>query len=525
MCSFVYKWLYLCCFLCISPLIASWSTPTTISPASREAIPVVAIDTHGNATALWLNFDRTTNMFLIHSAYKPFGKKWHAPILIYQTNFSIESPKIVVDAEGNTTAVWVINGSSNQSIQTAYKPYKKKWKKPIQLSSKILNATNPDIAVDHKKNVTVVWESNEGTYHVIRSITKPFRKEWGLSQIISPMTINATHPQIKVDAHGNMTSIWISTVDINSRLVNIRAASKPFKQCWKPSQIISGNDFVSSSNISLAVGAHGTIAASWLSYNSRQGVYKIRSAYKPPCKQWKKPETVYRNTSDSNKHEIVVDSKGNATLVGEFIQPSSISIVGSSRPVFGHWQPTPHMLPLNNLYVTNPHAAVDASGNVIAIWVSYDKTSRGLYASYKPFHEDWQRDPTEITLLNEIPLFPQIAMNPKGNAVALWVSNDNGIFYVKSATFTRPQAPHDFSGSIKWRSSSHKYLLKATWKPSSSKNIHSYRIYKQSKLLRVIRPDQDLAFHSLLKKKSEAKKFRLTAVEANGAQSHYKKLK
>jgi len=82
---------------------------------------------------------------------------------------------------------------------------------------------------------------------------------------------------------------------------------------------------------------------------------------------------------------------------------------------------------------TNPDVAVDASGDATAVW---DRSAGAYYeilAATRPAGGSWQT-PVQISAPGETAGLPQVAVNPQGDAVAVWESGGPEHFTVSAAS-------------------------------------------------------------------------------------------
>lgn len=88
---------------------------TTISPRC-------GIDSNGNAIAVWVNFG------LVKAAYFN-GSAWEDPVILFTGNADAQSPDVVMDPEGNSTAVWRDNIA--RLTYSSFRPVNGSWGPPV----------------------------------------------------------------------------------------------------------------------------------------------------------------------------------------------------------------------------------------------------------------------------------------------------------------------------------------------------------------------------------------------------------
>jgi hypothetical protein len=145
-----------------------WGTPVLIeNNRGNTGNPQVAVDSNGNATAVWtqndgpFSFDGPLGIW--SNRYTPSGG-WGTPVLIESNRWSAASnPQVAVDSNGHVTAVWQQWGEGDRDIWSNWYTPSAGWGTPVRIESNRGDACNPQVAVDFNGHVTVVWET-EGQY-------------------------------------------------------------------------------------------------------------------------------------------------------------------------------------------------------------------------------------------------------------------------------------------------------------------------------------------------------------------------
>jgi len=189
---------------------AGWLPPVDISEASEAAgNPHVVLDSEGNATAVWDRWNGVDTV--VESAYRPAGEGWGAPVDLSEPELEGEvvpgshdaqSPQIAVDRNGNVTVLWERYAGTKIVLQSVDRPAGGSWTAPADIGEVNLGvAPEPWIAVDWEGNATAVWKQGE----VIQSAFRPFAHDWE-----APIAISGTEsfvPQAAMDARGDTTAV------------------------------------------------------------------------------------------------------------------------------------------------------------------------------------------------------------------------------------------------------------------------------------------------------------------------------
>lgn len=123
---------------------------------------------------------------------------WTFPPLPISSVDVEEDPSVVVDANGNVTAVW----SENGVVKASDLPLNGNWSMPVSLSSSIATASSPELEVDSSGNATVIWIENNS----MKAASRPFGGSWNPSKM-TPTILETSSLQRRVDSNGNTFAV------------------------------------------------------------------------------------------------------------------------------------------------------------------------------------------------------------------------------------------------------------------------------------------------------------------------------
>jgi hypothetical protein len=110
----------------------------------------------------------------------------------------------------------------------------------------------------------------------------------------------------------------------------------------------------------------------------------------------------------------------------------------------GSWQSSPVVLGPASEDLLHPKLAVNRQGSVLVVWSAFHDTMGGLYASYCTLGE-WSEQP--IRIAQGFSRTHHLAMDERGNAILLWVSQERGADQQLKASHMDPR-------TLTWRTSS-----------------------------------------------------------------------
>jgi PKD domain len=189
------------------PVGGAWLAPLDLSAAGQSASePQIALDSAGDATALWTRSNGTNT--IIQSATALSGAAWSAPIDLSAPGQNAEAPRLAVDVAGYASSIWARSNGANTIVQNASKSAAGAWSAPLDLSAAGQSASEPQIALDSAGDATALWARSNGTNTIIQSATAPAGAAWSAPIDLSTVGRSASEPRLTVDAEGNAVAIW-----------------------------------------------------------------------------------------------------------------------------------------------------------------------------------------------------------------------------------------------------------------------------------------------------------------------------
>ena len=225
---------------------------------------------------------------------------------------------------------------------------------------------------------------------------------------------SAQTPAVAVDSHGNATTIW-SRYD-GSQLV-VQAATRPAGGAWgAPVDLAAGRSIY---NPQLAVDPAGNVTAVWRRREVASSV--VQSAARPAGGTWTTPVDLSVDpsvdaTQQTDFPQVAVDAAGIVTATWSRYDGSGYTVQAATRSTGGTWS-TPVDLSVAGQVARTPHLAVDPAGNATAIWVSGSL----IQAATRPAGGPWAA-PVDLSTVAGSRANPRIVVDPGGSATAVWGS-------------------------------------------------------------------------------------------------------
>jgi hypothetical protein len=385
---------------------------------------------------------------------------WLAPVSLSEAGVTGESPQIALDAHGDVTAVWGHGGDGNYAAQTATRPAGGTWQAPVTLSEAGVDAGGAQVAVDPEGGAVAVWDTFSlppaTTTRTIQAAGRSVSTGAWSAPVTFATTGEVEDPQIAVDSHGNAVAVW-KTLPDNPGPGFIQASFRPANGTWSSPVLISPGNVASRPHV--VMGPEGNAVVTWFGYDSVQSAVRIASSG-----AWQQPVEVAAIGLEAGGSPggpaLAVDGLGDVvTAWSSTIGSGGNHIVqAATLPAGGTWQ-TPVEISEAELDAGSPDVALDPTGAAVVTWSAAASSVVGsksavIQAAVRPAGSAWQA-PVDISEagqeVDNPQLEPKVALDPKGNAIAVWEGLDGENQVIQSAVRTAEsgdwQAPVNLSAS------------------------------------------------------------------------------
>jgi len=375
--------------------LSSWGANVRVyedSSATMQWYPAIAVDSAGNAYAVWQDYRNGISNPDIYFSYRPAGGNWGASVRVNDdvSNRAQSYPAIAVDAAGNAYAVWQDYRDGDDNIYFSYRPAGGQWQ--------------PNIKVNDDAGTASQWA-----------------------------------PAIAIDAAGNAYAVWDDKR--GGTVVNVYASYRPAGGHWQPNvKVNDGSAAWQQCMPAIAADRWGNAYAVWQDSRSGTNNPDIYFSYRPAGGNWQ-PNVKISDDPGITRQEfpaIVVDNNGTAYAVWQDYRNGNYDIYFSYRPAGGMWQANQNVSYDSTKAQNYPALAVDADGTVYVIWHDYRNNNLDIYFSYRWPGSTWQAgvkvNDDSGTAAQQM---PAIAVSPDGRAYAVWqdsrLGNDDIYFSFRPA--------------------------------------------------------------------------------------------
>ncbi len=360
-----------------------WQAPVTLSEAGHESMwPQVAIDEAGEAIAVW-EFQEGSSRVIKASVLPAEGGGWQTPVTISEPTHESGSPEIVLTPGGEAIAVWSHYTGSHSVIQTSSRPAPgESWQAPVTLTSTSSEAYAPQVAVNGSGEALAVWEFDDGSELVAQAAARPSGGIWGAPATLSGTGHNAQWPRVALNELGEAVASWATEA--------------------------AGKELIEASSRESASGAWGApvkLAEAELSFLQQP------------------------------QPRVAIGPQGNAVVVWGISSFSGELAQAAVRPKAGEsWTAAVDLSKTGN-YAEEPRVSIAQDGEAVAVWSAYNGTYTGVEASrISEGSSSWSARQI-ISESSWSSFLPTVAVDPRGDAVAAWISENGSESVIKASSY------------------------------------------------------------------------------------------
>lgn len=390
----------------------SWGTAVIIDTTDEDSAgPDVAADPSGGAVAVW--FQREGSVQRIRANWYVPGQGWQTADVISPAGANSVVPKVGVDSSGNAIAVW----RQHHPTMILIGPWANRytpgmgWETAEAIGA--VGATIADlvvaVAVEPDGDAMSVWHQRDGDRADVWANRYASGTSWGTAGLVETENGGtARNPDVAMDANGNAIAVWFQ----NDGVDNFPATNRyPSGGNWGTAQRL--DDFGTDPRV--ASDAAGNAIAVWSGglanrYTSGDG--------------WGTPEDLRAVSEAGSATNVAMSPDGQAIAVWRQLDGSRTDL-WANRYVPGNGWSTAELIETDDAGgVAWPDVALDPSGNAVAVWEQSDGTRLNIWANQYVADQGWAA--AELIETEDLgdARHPRVAVDPDGNAIAVWYQND-----------------------------------------------------------------------------------------------------
>ena len=294
--------------------------------------PQIASDPLGNMIAVWQQSDGTRSN--IYANRYVAGSGWSGRVLIETVDEDPESPQVAMDSSGNALAVWQQYDGIRDNIWANRYTAGIGWGTAALIETDNTgDANDPQVAMDHLGNALAAWEQFDGIRNNIWANRYTAGVGWGTAALIeTDNTGTANYPQIDFDNSGNALAVWQHHDGLR---YNIFANRYTAGVGWGTSQIIDSENLGDALYPQIASDSLGNMVAVWYqSDGTRDNIWANRYI---AGSGWGTAGLIETdNVGDAHDPQVASDPAGNMIAVWHQFN-GSINDIWANHYSAGSW--------------------------------------------------------------------------------------------------------------------------------------------------------------------------------------------
>lgn len=371
-------------------------------------------------TALFACASGFTGVLLLASG-SAGAPTWRAPMTISPADGgpSIQAPQVAMNASGAAVIAWERAGLV-QAI--ARRSRSEPWSAPLDLSS----GRAPVVGIDASGGAVVAYDKGAFPVATVQAVSRRSASSDWEQPVTLTAGMNVGGTDVAVNHRGDAV-IGMARFDGAGYLAE--AAYRAAGAAWQPAVVLSDPNRNSPYGTSVAIDAAGNVAAVWVTAGPAYGTMMVMASFRHAATgTWESPVALAGPFVDADP-QVAMDASGNMVAVWVATRfdgkNATESVEASFRPAGGSWTPSPTVLSTPTNLVYDLQVAIDPAGNALAAWIQ-DRPGEPTYvrsALLRAGSASWEptTDVTQPQAGDSLSGL-RLALDPAGNAVAAWTS-------------------------------------------------------------------------------------------------------
>jgi hypothetical protein len=416
-----------------------WGTPKLMENRPADAIrPQIAIDAMGNAVAVWDQSNTPgSDSDDIWARRRDAQGEWGAAVLLEENEpGDCFGAQIGIGADGSAVLVF-LQEPQDQDEETHFSIWAVRhtpsggWE-PAECiqsddpecaeSNAVGDAGQPQVAVDPRGDAVVVWTQFDADDESLSIWSNRFTTGdgWSGAGPVESDINDLVVPQVAMDANGYAIAVW-ERVDNNDGRSDVWSKRQTPTGDWVGSQPVEVNDSGNAWFPQVGADPEGNAIAVWQQQTDGTRFDIWSNRYLASTQKWGDAERIeHEDAGDAEKPQVAMDGNGNAIAVWVQSGGDRPGIWSNRHTPNAGWGDATPIGPSHLVSARAPQVAADPEGNAVAIWVQFDFIQDSVWSNRYMANRGWGKSqPIESDDKFGVQ-GPQVAVDFEGNAVAVW---------------------------------------------------------------------------------------------------------
>jgi len=256
---------------------AGWGTPFQVDENTSEDVrnPGVAMDSSGDIVVVWhQSADLNQGVYSVWACHYWPSQGWSQPLKIQAGSGDARNPAVVM-SDREARAVWseIGAGETTPTIYTSrYTVISNVWETPVALSSGKANADWPSIALGTVGDCVVAWSEAVGaqSYAVMALSYDPLSGGWEAPGSFDKGEASTGVPVVSMNRNGLAVVAWNRDEGSNINVYAVR-----YNRGWEYTFLVSPDEGGKAYSPAVSVGAAGDIITAWMQLDPTTRLYHI----------------------------------------------------------------------------------------------------------------------------------------------------------------------------------------------------------------------------------------------------------
>jgi PKD domain/Putative metal-binding motif len=375
---------------------------------------------------LWAPFAVAATALLLFAASASAAPAWLAPAGLTGFTNTVSYVAAGADANGDVYAAWVRYDGTNYIVEAATRAAGGSFVIK-QLQTGPGQARNVTLAANRRGDVIVAWRRQNATGE-IWATTKTPTSGFAVPQTIASVPgMDVEDPNVAVNDGGTMMVVW-RLAGGSTYTETIYGAYRPNGGSFVSAPISTSDQWNQSPRVVLDATGRATVV--WSFWDGTTNIARVRVRQANGALGTQQDLSAGAPTGYPMFATVGIDRSGNAVSVWSHWNGSAYDVQGATRAAASDsWNQLPAFgQSAGASYGNEPQVAVDPNGNAVAIWRASNNT---IQAASRAAGGSFGAPQTGISAPTAYS--PHVLLDPSGKAIAIWQRQDSDGSRIESA--------------------------------------------------------------------------------------------
>ena len=356
-----------------------WSAAQAVGAETIFAMsPQVAMDTSGNAIAVWQQHDDDRNSIRANR-YDAASGTWGTAEVFEAFAIEAAAPKVTIAPNGNAVVIWLHHdGTRYQMWVKRYDAATAEWSDAqVVDTGSSTSSLGARADIDDGGNVVVVWYQQDGARYSIRAARYSPASGWRASVPIDDGSGVAIYPHVAFDGNGNITVVWYQEDGTRN---NIWVNRYNGVTGWVGATMIESTSMDAVAP-QVAMSANGDGMAIWYGWDGDH--YVLWSGrFDGATNQWDEAEVIEAaNAGAAIDAQLSMADDGSALATWQTNDGSRRTIWTKHYSATSGWGESNALAAVDAQFAERPQLSVSRNGTLMAVWAQSDGTWNRVWAN------------------------------------------------------------------------------------------------------------------------------------------------